>query len=155
MIHKALFTFQSYFMGCAFDSFSTSWNDRSYVITLLVLAWLTPLFLICFSYIAIIFRVRHSLRHIKLLKSNTCFGTVSNEFMVDGDIPLDKNVEQRVSSHLGKFPNNKYNNFIHHIISGKMLDNNFYKFARSRWKLRWLEWFVSVSYTHLTLPTKA
>lgn len=29
-------------MGCAFDSFSTSWGDRSYVITLMVFCWALP-----------------------------------------------------------------------------------------------------------------
>ena len=29
-------------MGCAFDSFSRSWGDRSYIIVLMVLCWLLP-----------------------------------------------------------------------------------------------------------------
>ena len=29
-------------MGCAFDSFSTSWRDRSYILVLMLLCWLLP-----------------------------------------------------------------------------------------------------------------
>ena len=47
-------------MGCAFDSFSTSWTDRSYVLTLLVLAWLIPLILNIVFYVSMIYRVRTS-----------------------------------------------------------------------------------------------
>ena len=102
-------------MGCAFDSFSPSWSDRSYVLTLLVLAWLVPLVIICLSYISIIFRVRISLQHIRQLTngtSNTCIST-GNPFTrklsrrdtdgsAEGNTSVDKNVEQRVSSHLRK-----------------------------------------------------
>ena len=52
--------FQAYFMGCAFDSFSTSWSDRSYVFTLLVLAWLIPLISNIVFYICMIHRVQTS-----------------------------------------------------------------------------------------------
>ena len=122
MIDKSLFTFQSYFMGCAFDSFSTSWSDRSYVITLLVLAWLIPLVIICLSYVSIIFRVRISLQHIKQLTnvaSNSCITSGptrkpswisrsargsrrDTEGSTETNSSLDKNVEQRVSSHSRK-----------------------------------------------------
>ena len=47
-------------MGCAFDSFSTSWTDRSYVLTLLVLAWLIPLVSNIVFYVSMIYRVRTS-----------------------------------------------------------------------------------------------
>ena len=47
-------------MGCAFDLYSTSWNDRSYVATLLVFAWFIPLIVIFTSYIGIIYHIRHS-----------------------------------------------------------------------------------------------
>ena len=47
-------------MGCAFDSFSTSWTDRSYVLTLLVLAWLIPLISNIVFYVSMIYRVRTS-----------------------------------------------------------------------------------------------
>ena len=47
-------------MGCAFDMHSTSWTDRSYVITLFVLCWLIPLIVIFVAYIAIIYRVKNT-----------------------------------------------------------------------------------------------
>ena len=47
-------------MGCAFDSFSSSWTDRSYVLTLLVLAWLIPLVSNIVFYVSMIYRVRTS-----------------------------------------------------------------------------------------------
>ena len=47
-------------MGCAFDSFSTTWSDRSYILTLLVLAWLIPLVSNILFYIAMLHRVRNS-----------------------------------------------------------------------------------------------
>ena len=47
-------------MGCAFDMYSTSWTDRSYVITLFVLCWFIPLLVIFMAYIGIVYRVRHS-----------------------------------------------------------------------------------------------
>lgn len=47
-------------MGCAFDMHSTSWMDRSYVMTLFVLCWFIPLLVILVAYIGIIYRVRHS-----------------------------------------------------------------------------------------------
>ena len=33
---------KSYFMGCAFDSFSTSWRDRSYILALMILCLAIP-----------------------------------------------------------------------------------------------------------------
>ena len=47
-------------MGCAFDMYSTSWVDRSYVLTLFILCWFVPLFIIFVAYAGIIYRVRHS-----------------------------------------------------------------------------------------------
>ena len=63
------FLFQSYFMGCSFDSFSSSWKDRSYVCTLLVIAWLFPCTGIFISHLSIIRRVRYSnIRNLYLKK---------------------------------------------------------------------------------------
>ena len=47
-------------MGCAFDSFSTAWSDRSYILTLLVLAWLIPLVSNILFYTAMLHRVQNS-----------------------------------------------------------------------------------------------
>ena len=51
---------QSYFMGCAFDIYSPSWNHRTYMWMLFVLAWFIPVVVIGVSYIGIIYRVRKS-----------------------------------------------------------------------------------------------
>ena len=53
-------TFQAYFIGCSFDSFSTSWKDRSYVITLMVIAWVIPLTILFLSHFSIVHSVRKS-----------------------------------------------------------------------------------------------
>ena len=67
-----LIVLQSYFMGCSFDNFSTSWWDRSYVITLLILAWFIPLVIIFISHIGILYRVRHSNIKDMLIKKLSC-----------------------------------------------------------------------------------
>ena len=51
---------KAYLMGCTFDSFSSSWNDRSYVLTMMVVAWLIPTTSNVFCYAAIVNRVHHS-----------------------------------------------------------------------------------------------
>ena len=51
---------KAYLMGCTFDSFSSSWNDRSYVLTMMVVAWLIPTAINVFCYVAIVNRVHHS-----------------------------------------------------------------------------------------------
>ena len=47
-------------MGCTFDCYSTTFNSRSYAITLLVIAWIVPLIFILTAYIRIIQYVRKS-----------------------------------------------------------------------------------------------
>ena len=53
-----VFQFQSSFMGCTFDCFTTSWNSRSYLITLLIVAWVIPLIIILNSHLRIIIYLR-------------------------------------------------------------------------------------------------
>ena len=60
VISKSVIKFQSYLIGCTFDSFSTSWTDRSYIIVLLVVAWLIPLLSIILSHIGIFYRIKNS-----------------------------------------------------------------------------------------------
>ena len=60
LISKCITKFQSYLIGCTFDSFSTSWTDRSYIIMLLVVAWLIPLLSIILSHIGIFYRIKNS-----------------------------------------------------------------------------------------------
>ena len=47
-------------MGCAFDSFSTSWVDRSYILALMVLCWLLPSFHNLAGYIIMMKKLRKS-----------------------------------------------------------------------------------------------
>ena len=45
-------------MGCTFDCFTATWNSRSYLITLLIIAWLIPLIIILNSHLRIICELR-------------------------------------------------------------------------------------------------
>ena len=63
------YLFQAYFLGCTFDSFSTSWKDRSYVIILLIIAWLIPMLLIVRSHINILYLIKNSDVNIVLVNS--------------------------------------------------------------------------------------
>ena len=65
-------------MGCAFDMYSTSWSDRSYVLTLFILCWFVPLIIIFVAYIGIIYRVRHSVVNEILLDKVSC-GLLQND----------------------------------------------------------------------------
>ena len=59
-------------MGCSFDSFSSSWSDRSYVYTLLVIAWIVPCIVIFISHLSIIRHVRNSNVRNLCLKKFPC-----------------------------------------------------------------------------------
>ena len=63
------YLFQAYFLGCTFDSFSTSWKDRSYVIILLIIAWFIPMLLIVRSHINILYLIKNSDVNIVLVNS--------------------------------------------------------------------------------------
>ena len=87
---------QSYFMGCSFDNFSTSWWDRSYVITLLILAWFIPLVIIFISHIGILYRVRHS--NIKdLLIKKFSYGCSTEANTCGQKLELRRNTSCRTS----------------------------------------------------------
>ena len=60
ILHWSNISFQAYFIGCSFDSFSQSWRDRSYVLTLLISAWLVPLIMIFLSDLGILHRIRNT-----------------------------------------------------------------------------------------------
>ena len=65
-------------MGCSFDGFSSSWVDRSYIIVLLVLAWVIPLILIFISNIGIIHRTRNSDVNKLFLSKISCVSSDAN-----------------------------------------------------------------------------
>ena len=96
-------------MGCAFDSFSTSWGDRSYVVVLLVIGWLIPLINVCISYYSIMFRVRNSLyRQLTRPKQNerpngrrSTVSRAEDGVRLPG-VTLDKTASERVSSRFSK-----------------------------------------------------
>ena len=57
-------------MGCAFDMYSQSWNDRSYGLILCFLCWFFPLSIIFASYVGILYRNRSSYETL-LLRTKT------------------------------------------------------------------------------------
>ena len=52
---------QTYLIGCSFDAFTPSLSSRSYIVMLILVAWLLPLFLLFSSYAAIFWTVRSGL----------------------------------------------------------------------------------------------
>ena len=70
-----IYIFQSYFMGCAFDMFSTSWTARSYVLVLFIVCWFIPLIVIIASYCGIIMRVRSPT--VRKLRANSSTRRIS------------------------------------------------------------------------------
>jgi len=52
---------EPYLLGCSFDSWDKSYNSRSYVIILTLLAWFVPLSIIASGYIRIIYSVKSNL----------------------------------------------------------------------------------------------
>ena len=64
---------KAYLIGCTFDSFSNSWNDRSYVLTMMVVAWLVPTASNVFCYVAIVNRVHHSDFQLIGLQCKGCY----------------------------------------------------------------------------------
>ena len=55
------FQLQAYLLGCSFNSFDESWNARSYILILICLAWILPLFVISQRYCCIIYSVRNNI----------------------------------------------------------------------------------------------
>ena len=78
-IYLKTISFQAYFIGCTFDSFSQSWHDRSYVLTLLVTAWLVPLFMIFLSDLGILHRIRTTNINITIERSKSLASTDSSK----------------------------------------------------------------------------
>ena len=64
-----IFRYQSYLMGCAFNMYSQSWNDRSYGIFLFCYCWFIPLLIIFFSYMGIIYHTRSSRKRLVTQKN--------------------------------------------------------------------------------------
>ena len=52
--------FQAHLVGCVFDNFTPSFNARSYVVTLLIVAWIVPMTIIVACYAGILVSVRKS-----------------------------------------------------------------------------------------------
>ena len=61
-------------MGCAFDIFTTSWRDRAYTLTLLILCWFIPLLMIFISYNGIIYRVKSASIRNNRDRRRSCMG---------------------------------------------------------------------------------
>ena len=95
-------------MGCTFDCYSTTFNARSYVITLLIIAWVIPLIFIVTAYIRIIQYVRKSFVRNKSTMNMMCiqWGCRITKFQMNDENELNvcenhkclPHVQQRVSS---------------------------------------------------------
>ena len=95
-------------MGCTFDCYSTTFNAMSYVITLLIIAWVIPLIFIVTAYIRIIQYVRKSFVRNKSTMNMMCIQwgcqikkfqmNDENELNVCGNHKCLPHVQQRVSS---------------------------------------------------------
>ena len=94
-------------MGCTFDCYSTTFNARSYVITLLIIAWVIPLIFIVTAYIRIIQYVRKSFVRNKSTMNMMCiqWGCRITKFQMNDENELNvcenhkclPHVQQRVS----------------------------------------------------------
>lgn len=60
-VPKPLLLLQAYLLGCSFNSFDKSWNARSYIVILIGVAWILPLFVISQRYCCIIYSVRNNI----------------------------------------------------------------------------------------------
>ncbi|XP_059081871.1 rhodopsin, GQ-coupled-like [Tigriopus californicus] len=52
------FVSEALVIGCSFDSFSTEWSDRSYILVLVLVAWCLPMGVLCQCYFRIFYAVR-------------------------------------------------------------------------------------------------
>ena len=52
---------EAYLLGCSFDAFESSWDSRSYILVLIVLAWIAPITIIGYCYLRIIQNVKSNL----------------------------------------------------------------------------------------------
>ena len=102
--NKCSFSIQSYFIGCTFDSFSSSWNERSYTITLLVIAWLIPLIIVVSSHVGILYRIRHA--EIKSVNIQKSFQRARNNRAMNREIGTQLSVnitpEKRILPHVSQ-----------------------------------------------------
>ena len=84
-------------MGCAFDMYSTSINDRSYVVVLFILAWFIPLIVISVSYLGIVYRIRMSSGRFKGFSENK-----ANVDSIERGTKLSRSVKSDASTHLAQ-----------------------------------------------------
>ena len=96
--HCIMFFVKSYLMGCAFDMYSQSWNDRSYGLILCFLCWFFPLSIIFASYVGILYKNRSSYETL-LLRTKT-FRENNNDRQSSGHIDNDarKSVLRKANS---------------------------------------------------------
>ena len=95
-------------MGCTFDCFSTTFNVRSYSITLLLIAWVLPLIFILTAYLRIIQYVRKATASVSTMDMTcvqwgfqipNCQMNDENEFNSCEDRKCLPHVRQRVYAH--------------------------------------------------------
>ena len=66
-----IFYFQAYILGCSFDSFAPTWEARSYIIVLIILAWILPITVVGFCYSQIIHSVSKNLFYLSAINPQT------------------------------------------------------------------------------------
>ena len=107
-LHQHTFlSFQSYFIGCSFNAFSQSWSDRSYIITLIVFAWMVPTIMIFISHVAILYRVRHSNIKDMLIKKFSCglsSTTKNGNLTIRKKLSMRRNTSSAISSEKSCLP---------------------------------------------------
>ena len=85
-------------MGCAFDSFSTSWRDRSYIIVLMVLCWLLPSFHNLAGYIIMMKKLRKS--NLFYIANNAPNARQHRSKLLSSTKRVNKNVTPKMKIHV-------------------------------------------------------
>lgn len=65
------YTAEAYILGCSFDSFAPTWEARSYIIVLIILAWILPITVVGFCYSQIIHSVSKNLFYLSAINPQT------------------------------------------------------------------------------------
>ena len=77
-------------MGCTFDCFTATWNSRSYLITLLIVAWVIPLIVILNSHLRIIMYLRTANIQSLLISNLPCRSRLHSNTVRHNEQGLDQ-----------------------------------------------------------------
>ena len=87
---RSFLLFQSFYMGCTFDCFTATWNSRSYLITLLIVAWVIPLIVILNSHLRIIMYLRTANIQSLLISNLPCRSRLHSNTVRHNEQGLDQ-----------------------------------------------------------------